>query len=110
MEKSKNETSTKKKEKDLTPVLSYLSILFLIPLLLCKDNAFAQFHAKQGLVLFIAEVATMLIALIPILGWLVGFIAWIIWIILSLIGIMNVLGNKQVPLPIIGKFSKNFKF
>jgi len=118
MEESKKETSntsgnfgaSKKKEKDLTPVLSYIGILFLIPLLVSKDNAFAQFHAKQGLVLFIAEVATMLIAWIPILGWLVGFIAWIIWIILSLIGIMNVLGGKQVPLPIIGKFAEKFKF
>ncbi len=113
MEKSKNETSTKKKEKDLTPVLSYIGILFLIPLLVSKDNAFAQFHVKQGLVLFIAEVATMLIAWIPVLGWFVGFITWIlwiIWIILSFIGIMNVLGNKQVPLPIIGKFAERFKF
>ena len=106
---SKNETP-KKEEKDLTAILSYIGILFLVPLLMCKDNRFAQFHAKQGMVLFIAEVATMMIAWIPILGWLAGFIAWITWIILSLIGIMNVLGGKQVPLPIIGKFAEKFKF
>lgn len=99
----------KKEGKDLTAILSYIGILFLVPLLACKNNSFAQFHAKQGLVLFIAEVATMFIAWIPILGWLVGFVCYIIWIVLSIIGIMNVLGGKQVPLPIIGKFAGKFK-
>jgi uncharacterized membrane protein len=97
-------------QKDLTAILSYLGILFLVPLLACKDNPFAQFHAKQGLVLFIAEVATMFIGWIPFLGWFVGMVAWFIWVILSIIGIVNVLGGKQVPLPIIGKFARKFKF
>jgi len=100
----------KKGEKDLTTILSYLGILFLVPLIASKDNAFAQFHAKQGLVLFIAEVATMMIVWIPFLGWFVGMICWIIWVILSITGIINVLNGKQVPLPIIGKFAQKFKF
>jgi uncharacterized membrane protein len=106
------EEVTQKKEggKNLTAILSYIGILFLVPLLACKDNAFAQFHAKQGLVLFIAEIATMFIAWIPILGWLIGVIAWILWLVLSIIGIVNVVGGKQVPLPIIGKFAERFKF
>lgn len=99
-----------KKEKDLTAVLSYIGILFLVPLLVSKDNAFAQFHAKQGLVLFIAEIATSLIAWIPFLGWFVGVICWIMWVILSIMGIMNVLNGKQSPLPVIGKFAKKLKF
>jgi len=115
---SKNETAKGaetvqapgKGEKDLTAILSYLGILFLVPLLTRKDNAFAQFHAKQGLVLFIAEVATMMIAWIPFLGWFVGMICWIIWVVLSITGIVNVLNGKQAPLPIIGKFTKRFKF
>jgi uncharacterized membrane protein len=107
---SENPGASKKKEKDLTAVLSYIGILFLVPLLAAKDNAFAQFHAKQGLVLFIAEVATVVIAWIPVLGWIVGLVAWIIWVVLSVIGIMNVLGSKRTPLPIIGKFAEKFKF
>jgi len=100
----------KKNEKDLTAILSYIGILFLIPLLACKDNAFTQFHAKQGLVLFIAEIATMFIAWIPILGWLIGLVAWITWLVLSIIGIINVVNGKQVMLPVIGKFAEKFKF
>lgn len=36
-------------------VLSYLWILFLIPLLLEKDDAEVQWHAKHGLVLTVVE-------------------------------------------------------
>ena len=110
MEETVNKETPKKEEKDLTAILSYIGILFLVPLLVCKDNAFAQFHAKQGLVLFIAEIATMFIAWIPILGWLIGLVAWITWLVLSIIGIINVVNGKQVPLPIIGKFAEKFKF
>lgn len=98
-----------KGEKDLTVVLSYLGILFLVPLLSCRDNAFAQFHARQGMVLFIAEVATMVIGWIPFFGWFIAMTCWIIWVVLSITGIVNVLNGKQVPLPIIGKFARKFK-
>ena len=108
--KTSEGSAPKKAEKDLTAILSYIGILFLVPLLVCKDNAFAQFHAKQGLVLFIAEVATMFIAWIPILGWIAGFVCYIMWVVLSIVGILNVLGGKQTPLPVIGGFAKKFKF
>jgi fumarate reductase subunit D len=98
------------KERDLTAALSYIGILFIIPLLVSKNNDFVKFHVKQGLVLFIAEMLTTAIAWIPILGWFVAFVAWIVWIILAITGIMNVLNLKQISLPLIGEFAKNFKF
>ena len=36
--------------------ISYLWILCFVPLFLKKKSKFAQHHAKQGLVLFIAEI------------------------------------------------------
>ncbi|EKD47008.1 MAG: hypothetical protein ACD_66C00259G0004, partial [uncultured bacterium] len=33
--------------------LSYIFILCFVPLLLARDSKFAQYHAKQGLVLFV---------------------------------------------------------
>ena len=36
--------------------LSYISILFLVPLLGKRDSKFAQFHAKQGLILFTTRI------------------------------------------------------
>lgn len=94
-------------------VLAYLGILVLVPLLASKDSDFVQYHAKQGLTLFVAEIA------LSVLYWIVGFItiatggigfllfpllglAWIGILVLSIIGIVNVVNKKKAPLPIIG--------
>jgi len=107
---SQTPEAPKAENKNMIAILSYLGILFLIPLLAAKDSPFAQYHAKQGLVLFIAEIATWLIAWIPFIGWIAGFVLWIIWLVLGIIGIVNVVQGKQTPLPIIGKFASKFKF
>jgi len=104
------EKDSKKEQKNMTAVISYIGVLCLVPILMQEKNEFVKFHAKQGLVLFIAEVATGMIAGIPILGWIAGSLAWGLWGIFSFIGIMNVLNGKRVPLPVIGGFAKNFKF
>lgn len=104
------EEVSKKGQKNILAIISYIGILCLVPILMKEKDEFVKFHAKQGLVLFIAEVATMLIGCIPILGWLIGCIAWIIWVILSLMGIINAVNGKRTPLPIIGKFARKFKF
>ena len=110
MEEVTQEEEKKEDEKNQVAILSYIGILFLVPLLASKDNACVQFHAKQGLVLFLAEIATTLVAWIPFLGWLVGMVCWIMWVVLAIKGILNVVNGKQVPLPIIGKFAEKFKF
>ena len=104
------QTPAKQGDKNLIAILSYFGILFLIPMLAVKDSPFVKFHVKQGLVLFIAEIATTLITWIPILGWIAGPILYIIWFIFSIVGIVNVLGGKQTLLPVIGKFASKFKF
>ena len=100
-----------KKDEDnkLIAILSYIGVLCLIPLLTKKDDEFVFFHAKQGVVLFIAEVITAFVAAIPILGWIIATIAGLIWFVLSIIGIVNVLGDKKKELPILGKCAVKIK-
>ena len=100
----------KKNQKNILAIVSYFGVFCLVPILMEEKDKFVKFHARQGLVLFIAEIATQIINRIPIFGWFTGSIAWGLWGILSLIGVINVLNNKQIPLPIIGTFAKNFKF
>ena len=87
-------------------ILSYIGILCLIPLLAKKDSKFAQFHAKQGLVLFIAEVITGLLSAIPILGQIIFVVGSILWIVLSIMGIVSAAKGEQKELPILGPFAK----
>ncbi len=83
--------------------LSYLGILALIPFMSKKDDEFVQFHAKQGLNLFIFEVIVNII--LNVLGLGVTFISGIIYLlfsILSIIGLVNVAKGLKTPLPVIG--------
>lgn len=56
-------------ENKLISAIGYLNILFLIPLLLRKDSPFAQFHAKQGLYLFVVFFIGQVVFWFPIFGW-----------------------------------------
>lgn len=84
----------------LMSVLAYFDILFLVPMFLAKDDPAAQFHAKQGLRLFIFNaITTALTAMFPIAGLLklLGLYCFIK-------GVGNALNDKTVPLPYIGDF------
>jgi len=79
-------------------LLSYFHVLFLIPLLAKRDSKFCQFHAKQGLLMFIL----WFFVWIPILGWLMGIALAIAWIIV----VINVLQGKYWKIPVIGDYAE----
>lgn len=83
-------------------VLAY--ILFFIPLLAAKDSKFARFHANQGLVLFLGGIIASVVAVIPVIGWIVAPIAGLVITVLAIIGILNALNGRAKELPVIGKF------
>jgi len=100
----------------LMAILAY--IIFFIPLLTGahKTSPFAKFHTNQGTVLAIVAfvygfaygILSVILAFIPIIGWLIiallGF-ASIIFPIFIILGIVNVVNGKMAPLPIIGKYT-----
>jgi uncharacterized membrane protein len=53
----------------LVAALSYLGLLFLIPLLLKRESPFAQFHGRQGLFMALVFSLGALVFWIPLLGW-----------------------------------------
>lgn len=90
-------------------VLGYLGILCLIPLLAKKDNRFALFHAKQGLVLLIWIVGASIIGWIPLLGWMIFFLSVFGVSVLCLIGIIQVLIGNMWKIPIVGDIAEKIK-
>nr|MDD6336387.1 zinc-ribbon domain-containing protein [bacterium] len=94
-------------------VLSYIGILFLVPLFAAKNSKFARFHVNQGLVLCIAEVIygiaySILSSIILAISWKLYFLVQIIGIVslaflaLAIIGIVNAANGKAKELPLIG--------
>ena len=97
-----------------TAWLSYLGILWLVPLLTLKDNEFAKFHVKQGIVLTIYGFAVGIVGgAIPFLGWFViAPVGSIILLVLAIMGIINSLNGKywKCPLGVAVLAEKWFKF
>lgn len=114
----KKETSSIDENK-LWGILSYISLLCLIPLLTKKDNDFVYFHAKQGLVLFGAEIIVYIISSIlraSIWSWGVLSILNVVFtllnlglVVLAILGIVNVIQNQKKELPLIGKLAQSLK-
>ena len=82
-------------------VLSYVGILFLVPMLARKDSAFCRYHVNQGLVLFILEmiisILTQFLSIVGILG--------IVTFVFMIQGIINCDKGEVKPLPLIGGIS-----
>jgi uncharacterized membrane protein len=99
-------------DKMIMGILSYIGPFVLIPFFTKKDDIFVKFHIKQGLVLLSIQVILWILSS--------SMMMWSLWplyrlihlaiIVLSIIGIINVAQGKEKELPIVGGFSKYFKF
>lgn len=85
----------------LFSILSYISFLWILPFLLCPEDEFARFHAKQGLALFVfGAMADVLNFMQPI-----GGVLTLIRIFLVIKGISNAANGRTERLPWIGKYT-----
>ena len=90
-------------EGKMYAVLAYLSIFCIVPLILKKSNAFVLSHGRQGLVLFVAEVAALVVSIIipwvfrPLLFILFGFSFW---------GMVMAIRGQLVELPFIARIAE----
>jgi uncharacterized membrane protein len=83
--------------------ISYIFIVSLIVLLVKKDSPFAQFHAKQGFVLFIAS---LVCGFIPVLGWLLNIVV----LVMAIIGIISAAQGKWYKMPLVSQLAEKINF
>jgi len=89
----------------------FLTIIgYVLVMVMRKDDEYAMYYAKQGLVLFIAfviaAVAGWIVSWIPILGQVVTWILNAFILVLWLIGIVFSLSGDEKDIPIIGPFAE----
>lgn len=84
-------------------LLSYLSLLCIIPLFLKRDDDFLLYHGKQGLVLFMAEV-TIFVAHIVFGLWILRAGFFLLGVF-SIWGMVGVIKGQRVHLPLVSKIA-----
>lgn len=90
--------------------IGYIWILCIIPLIAKKDSKFAVEHAKQGLILFIAEVIIWIVSYIPIIGWIIGIVGGIVLFLVAFLAFIYAVQGKFWKIPFVYDFAKSFKF
>lgn len=83
-------------------ILAYLSILCIIPLILKKTNPFVLAHGKQGLVLFVTEVAVWILSIV--LPNILAPLTFLL-MLLSFLGLIAVLKGEFIRLPIVSNWA-----
>lgn len=85
-------------------ILAYF--IFFLPLILAPKSTFAKYHANQSLVLLIAWVVVMVVvAIVPVIGWILSPLAGLFVLILWIMGIINAAQGVMKPLPLIGSIT-----
>ncbi len=101
-------------------ILSYLSILVLIPIFAAKDSKFARYHANQGATLAAIEIALGVVQIV--VGFVLGLLGigilkvafnLLVWLVevallvLSILGIVNACQGEMKEVPVVGKLNWN---
>lgn len=101
-------------DRTLMVVLSYLWILALIPLLTKKEDRELQWHAKNGLALFVAEIVVWI--LLTIVGHYapgiagcglatINCVVWIGFLVVRILCIVKAVGGQRFRIPMISDFA-----
>ena len=90
------------RESRINAVVSYVFIFSVILYITKKDDKFVQFHARQGIVVFVL----MIIGLFPVLG----VPLFILSIVLAVIGASKAYVGEEFKIPFIYKYAQKIDF
>jgi len=88
----------------LVAILSYITLIgWIIALILnqSKKTELGSFHVRQALLLMVAG---LVLAWIPIIGWLLSIVVFIFWIM----GLVYAIQGKQKEVPVIGSYAQKW--
>lgn len=94
-------------------ILAYVAFLGVVPLLAARNDAEVRWHARNGLLLFGAVLAIVLVAtlvgtMLPALGCLyaiVLFFVLVLYAVIAILAIVKALDGQRLLVPGISKYA-----
>ena len=99
------------RNRSLSILIAVIPVLFFLPLVdeNSKNSPFLRFSANQGLLLiltcFAAGIGGSIVAIIPILGWIIAILLGIAPTVLYIIGIINAVQGNGKGYPYLNEIS-----
>ena len=91
-------------------IVAYITIIGFIAAIVIHSNKKTQlgaYHLRQmlGFVLtgIVCWIGAIILAFIPILGWLAIMIMWISLLVFWLMGLIAAINGQMKPMPVVGK-------
>jgi uncharacterized membrane protein len=101
--------------RNLMIALSYLWILAVIPLIVEKDDAEVQWHAKHGLVLLVVEIILYallaIVSMVPLVGCVTFFLPFVVFVgflVIRILAITKGIAGQRFMLPFVSDFANRF--
>ena len=103
---------------DDSKLFAFLGILltligFIIVLATKKDDKYAMYYGKQGLILFIvgviAGIVMLIVSWIPVFGLIIYWLLWLCLVLIWVVGMIYALSGEEKELPLIGKYADMVK-
>jgi uncharacterized membrane protein len=95
-------------DRRMAAIMAYIPFLCFIPLIKMRNDSYAYFHARQGLVLFFIEVIAFIFSF-PHLSQLFWIAILIGCIGAAIAGVMFAVQGKTYKLPIVGQLADKLK-
>ena len=96
-------------EDKTVAIVSYLTLIgFIVAIVLNsnKKTKLGAFHLRQALGLLLTfvgiVVCDIVLAFIPILGWLAILALWVAIVVLVILGLVSAIKGEMKPVPVIG--------
>jgi uncharacterized membrane protein len=94
-------------EDKTVAIVSYLTIIgFIIALILHgnKKTKLGAYHLRQTLGFVVTGFAIGVVAMIPILGWLIALISMPVFFVFWIMGLVAAASGQMKPVPLIGEY------
>lgn len=95
-------------DRRMTAIMAYIPFLCFVPLIKMREDPYAYFHARQGIVLFFIEVIAFIFSF-PHLSQLFWTVIIIGCIGAALAGIIFSIQGKMYKLPLIGDIADRLR-
>ena len=86
-----------------TGIVAYLTWIGLLIAFLAGDKEGAKFHINQSLVLVLANIAIGIVAVIPVIGWIVGGVGGVFVFVCWIIAFIGACQGEEKEMPLLGK-------
>lgn len=97
---------TNLEEDKVYAALCYVSVLVFVPLLTRKQDPFINFHIRQGLLVLVATILSLIVAAWQ--QWL-GNMLFLLIVVVDLLALVQTLQGKSWKIPGLGSLAEKIK-